>query len=285
MLTLLPFLWFACSGKSDSAVEVNSCEEGETSLLVITELSYTLPDESDLINGFDLDQYVTEEGDDEGCGHVDMTSPAGVEGIDSAWSRLAPVLDVIGASQIQDYLQAAIDAGDLLIVLEFHSLDGPLGPDLNDDCAQLTIRRANGQPFMGSDGTILSDQTFHLDPSIEASTTVSVQFENGKMYAEGVDLTLPVQLLDEYVTLILNKSAFRFEIQEDYIANGYMAGGLPVDALKDRIAEIDDIGDLSEVIPGMVESAADLFPDDSGDCTEISLGLDFVAKHAYLFQE
>ena len=155
----LPLL-LSCSGNKEETGLVDSCTTGQSSMLVITGLSYTLPDENDLIDGFDLDQYVTESGDDEGCGHEDMTSPSGEEGIDSAWSRLAPVLDAIGASQVQDYLQAAIDNGDLLITLEFTGLDGPLGSELNDDCAMLTLRRATGQPLIGNDGTILENQTF-----------------------------------------------------------------------------------------------------------------------------
>ena len=97
---LLPFI-FGCAKQKDTAEE-KSCTEGHSAVVLITELVYTLPDEEGRINGFDLDQYVTESGDDEGCGHEDMISPDGVEGIDSAFSKLAPVLDMIGASQVQD---------------------------------------------------------------------------------------------------------------------------------------------------------------------------------------
>jgi hypothetical protein len=283
MLLAIFLILSGCS--SDETEVVDPCTAGELSRIVITGLAYTLPDENDQINGFDLDKYVTEIGDDEGCGHEDMTSPNGIEGIDSAWSRLAPVLDSIGASQIQDYLQAAIDNGDLLIVMEFSGLNGPLGPDLTDECAMLTLRRGSGTPLMGNDGTILADQTFYLDTEVPSTNTVPVTFESGVMTAHGVDMTLPVQLLDEYVTLILNQSSLQFEILEDHSVHGFFAGGLPIDALKERIAEINDIGDLQEAIPAMVESAADLFPDDSDECTEISLGLDFVGKNTYFFDE
>ena len=275
--------WFGCSQQEETAT-ADSCTTGEQMTLVITSLSYTLPDEQGLIDGFDLDQYATEMGDDEGCGHEDMVSPDGEEGIDSAWSRLAPVLDSIGASQIQDYLQAAIDAGNLLIVVELTGLDGPLDSSLNDDCAMLTIRRAAGAPLMGNDGTILSDQTFHLDDSIAPTNTVSVEIVQGEVTAHGVDMLLPAQLLDEYVTLILNQTSIRFSILQDGSFDGYLAGGLPVEALTERLAEIDDIGSLREVIPGMVSSAADLYPD-GGVCTEISIGLDLTAKNSYLFDE
>ena len=54
-------------------------------------------------------------------------------------------------------------------------------------------------------------------------------------------------------------------------------------AIKDRLSQIGDIGDLSEVVPDMMETAADLFPTEAGTCSEISIGLDFVGKPAYLF--
>ncbi|MEC7984816.1 MAG: hypothetical protein VX278_06615 [Myxococcota bacterium] len=282
MLPWLTAFIFGCSKQNDTA-EANSCTEGETAVVLITELVYTLPDEEGHIKGFNLDQYITESGDDEGCGHEDMTSPSGEEGIDSAFSKLAPVLDMIGASQVQDYIRAAIETGDLLVVLELSGLDSPLNPDLNDECASLTIKRAKGTPYLGTDGTILSNQTFELNAEEPATNTVTVQFSNGEMTASGIDMTLPVQLLDEHVTLILNQTSLHLQSHSDGTFTGYFAGGLPVSALKDRLSEIGDIGDLSEVVPDMVETAADLFPTDSGTCSEISIGLDFTGKPAFLF--
>lgn len=279
---LLPLL-LSC-GKNDPE-EVYECGPGQTHRLVISTLLFTLPDESGAINGFNLDEHVTGSGEAEGCGHADMVSPDGVEGIDSAFSNLAPVLDLIGASQVEDYLQTAIDSGELLIVLEISDLDAPLSPDLTDRCATLTLSRASGEPFMGTDNTLLSDQTFHRDAETPATESVTVQIEDGVLTAEGIDLTLPVQLLDEYVTLIINQSNFTITLGEDGNATGYFAGGLPVDALEERISQIKDIGDLSEVIPDMVGSAADLYPDDSGACTELSLGLDFVSKPVFFYDE
>ncbi len=278
---LVPFI-FGCAKQNDTAA-ASSCTEGENAVILITELVYTLPDEDGRIKGFDLDQYVTESGDDEGCGHEDMISPGGVAGIDSAFSKLAPVLDMIGASQVQDYIRAAIESGELLVVLEFSGLDGPLGPDLNDECASLTIKRAKGTPYLGTDGSILSDQTFALNAEEPATNTVTVAFTDGEMRAEGIDMTLPVQLLDEHVTLIINQSSFHLQSHSSSAFTGYFAGGLPVSALKERLSQIGDIGDLSEVVPEMVETAADLFPTDAGTCSEISIGLDFTGKSAFLF--
>jgi hypothetical protein len=226
---------------------------------------------------------VTESGDDEGCGHEDMMNPNGIEGIDNAFSKLVPVLNAIGASQVEDYIRAAIESGNLLLIFEFTGLDAPLGPNLTDECASLTLRRASGTPYLGTDGTILSDQTFHLNTDEPATNTVSVQFEDGVLKAENIDMTLPVQLLDEHVTLVINQTSFHFEIKPDNTVEGYLAGGIPIEALKERISQIGDIGDLSEVIPNMMETAADLFPDESGTCNELSIGLNFAGKPAFLF--
>ena len=279
---LLLLLWGCGSTPAERALE---CGPGQTHRMVISTLAFTLPDKSGHINGFDLDGHVTASGESEGCGHADMVSPEGVEGIDSAFSGLAPVLDLIGASQVEDYLQTAIDSGELLLILEISDLDAPLRADLTDHCATLTLSRASGEPYMGTDNTLLSDQTFHHDPDAPATAPVVVQIEEGVLKAEGIDLTLPVQLLDEYVTLIINQSNFHVEFGLDGNASGYFAGGLPVDVLEDRLSQIEDIGDLSEVIPDMVGSAADLYPDDSGSCTDLSLGLDFISKPVFFYDE
>ena len=279
---LIPLLWGCGTTRPDDVIE---CGPGETHRMVVSTLAFTLPDESGYINGFDLDGHVTSSGESEGCGHADMVSPDGVEGIDSAFSNLAPVLDLIGASQVEDYLQTAIDSGELLLILEISDLDAPLSAELTDQCATLTLSRASGEPFIGTDNTLLSDQTFHQDHDAPATSPVVVQIEDGVLRAEGIDLTLPVQLLDEYVTLIINQSNFHITFDTDSNASGYFAGGLPVDVLEQRLSEIEDIGDLSEVIPEMVGSAADLYPDDSGACTDLSLGLDFVSKPVFFYDE
>jgi hypothetical protein len=279
---LLPLLW-GCGEHPQK--EVVECGPGETHRMVVSTLAFTLPDESGYINGFNLDDHVTSSGEAEGCGHADMVSSDGTEGIDSAFSNLAPVLDLIGASQVEDYLQTAIDSGELLLILEISDLDAPLSAELTDQCATLTLSRAYGDPYIGTDNTLLSDQTFHRDADAPATEPVVVTIEDGVLRAEGIDLTLPVQLLDEYVTLIINQSNFHVTFDTQNNASGYFAGGLPVDVLEDRLSQIKDIGDLSEVIPEMVGSAADLYPDDSGECTDLSLGLDFTSKPVFFYDE
>ena len=67
MLSWIFALAMGCTKQEETSS--SSCTEGERSVLLITEILYTLPNENGAINGFDLDQYVTESGDEEGCGH------------------------------------------------------------------------------------------------------------------------------------------------------------------------------------------------------------------------
>ena len=61
---------------------MTSCETGETYSWVMTSMTYTRRDADNRVWGFDLDDHVSDAGDDEGCGHADLEDPDGNGGID-----------------------------------------------------------------------------------------------------------------------------------------------------------------------------------------------------------
>lgn len=249
--------------------------------VVISQLSFTRRGSDGTAHGFDLDGVQSADGDSAGCGHADLTSPTGEAGIDSAFSGLVPVLEGLGASAVEGLVQDAVDSGELLLILELQRLD-----DWSDDaCVDLEVSRGAGTPLLGTDGVILVDQSFSLDPGVPASLATGGTLRDGTVEIRGVGITLPVQILDVFLTFDVPDSAFRFTLEEDGTVRGYFAGGVPVSEIVDQIGAITDIGDLAEVIPTLVQSAADLYPDETGVCTHLSLGFDFVGTPTFIIRD
>lgn len=249
--------------------------------VVVTELAFTRLAEDGTINGFDLDATQSTAGDPVGCGHADRTSADGTAGIDSAFATLVPVLEGLGAGAVEGLIQQAIDSGELLILIEIGHLD-----DWQDDtCADVAVHRGQGTPIIGTDGTILVDQTFGLSPEVQSTFGEGGSVDAGAFEIQGVEITLPVQILDVFLTFTMPEGAIRLALAEDGTVRGHIAGGVPVEQITTQIGGITDIGDLSSVIPPLIESAADLYPDETGACTALSLGFDVAGKPAFVFRE
>mgnify|MGYP001322758305 CR=1 FL=1 len=67
----------------------------------------------------------------DGCGRADFTSPDGVPGIDNAFARLRPALDLTEASALELIIQEAINSGGLLATVQLDGLHHPT----DDACA------------------------------------------------------------------------------------------------------------------------------------------------------
>ena len=275
-----------CGGEpaKDSAVASggDTCGQPEdTTVLVITSLNFTRETSATESEGFDLDGVVSTGSDAEGCGHADYTSSDGTPGIDNAIAALIPVLESIGAGAVESLINDAITSGELLILAELQRVDS-----VSDDaCVDLELHRGEGVPLMGTDGELQMDQTFAVDPSRPTTFTEGGTIQDGVFAIEGVTIALPVQILDEFIELELEGSAMRLVLQEDGSVAGRLAGGMSASSLGGQIGAISDIGGLQDVVPPLLEQAADLWPDENGNCTHISVGMDVTARRAFLLPE
>lgn len=261
-----------------------SCSGTRSAVFVVAAMDFTVADENGFVKGFDLDGTVSEAGDPAGCGHGDDTAPDGTPGIDASFAGLAPTLEALGAGAVSGLIQGAIEGGELLILVELSHLDGPLTPGMADDCIGFTIHRGTGAPLMGSDGRVMVDQSFGLDPELPSTATVAGRLDGGVLVADGLDITLPVQILDEHLTFDMRGVSFRGEVGADGDLVGHFAGGVPQADIAGQIGAIDDIGELQDLIPPIIAATADLFPDAEGACTELSMGFDYTGRPAFLLE-
>ena len=277
----------ACAGTPerrpvDTGTHHGECGDPESiHSVVVTQLSFTQIQPDGSIHGFDLDDTASAAGDPIGCGHADRDGTDGRTGVDSAFATLVPVLEGLGAGAVEGLIQAAIDSGELLLLIEISHLD-----DWEQDaCADVAVHRGQGTPIIGTDGTILVDQTFALSDDVPSTSAEGGWVRDGAFEIRSVEITLPVQILDVFLTFTMPEGAIHMDLAEDGTVTGYIAGGVPVEQITGQIGAITDIGDLSTVIPPLIEAAADLYPDENGDCTALSLGFDIAGKPAFVYRE
>ena len=271
--------------QKDEDGDAAACSGTRTAVVVVGTMDFTVADENGHVHGFDLDGIVSEAGDPQGCGKADDVAPDGTVGVDNAFAALAPTLESLGAGAASDLVQGAIDGGELLILAELTHLDQALGPGFSDDCIGFTLHRGSGVPLMGTDGLIMVDQTFARDDAFPSSETVLATLDDGKLLAEGFSLSLPVQILDEFLVFNMRSASFYGELDEKGDLIGYFAGGVPQKEIADQIGAIGDLGGLQDVIPPIIASTADMYPDEAGECTELSLGFDYLARPAFMVED
>ncbi len=230
--------------------------------------------------GFDLDGHVTDADDEEGCFQPDLVDPAGVEGIDSAFSAFVPVLEATEGAALEGLLQAAIDSGDMLLLFRLDGVDDPS----DDPCVNFEAVQGMGTPRLGTDGVLLSGQTFDIDPAVPVSRVEDLALVGGRVEARGIQLTIPLQFFDLPLDLTLSDAAVSFTLAADGSATGYLSGGLDVEYMVSVLEGRDDI-DIQDLAIELLRSNADLYPDEAGVCHELSVVLEFGATSAFLFDE
>lgn len=279
-LWLVNMLGCADKGTTDSA-SVDVCAGGETISWVMTSMTYTRRDDDNRVWGFDLDDHQSDVGDDEGCGHADLLDPDGVPGIDNAFSGIVPALEATEAKAVEGLIQNSINSGELLILFTLDGVD-----DLqNDDCVSVSALRAEGAPLIGTDGMILDSQSFAHSSLPPQSTVFNAQIEDGRLEARGLEMVLPINILDVELQFNIAAAALRLDIAEDGgTMAGFFGGGVPLEDILVLTKE-EDIGDITALVETLVTSMADLNPDAEGSCQELSIAFHLEGRTAFFYGE
>lgn len=267
-----------CSGADSKEGDAKACGRADEAA-VVTQLTFTRA-EDDISYGFDLDGHDTTLGDFEGCGIGDFVAPDGTGGIDNAFARLLPVLELTEAVAVEALVQDAINSGELMMMLEFDGLDDRD----DDDCVDFTLSRGEGVPFVGSHDRIDAGQTFDRDADVRASEAGQVELVDGQLRAHGLDVDLPIQVFDVMVPLVVENASIHIDLHADGTYSGYMGGGIDPDPIIEMAFENPVDQDLAESLPGLFASASDL-ADESGECRYMSATLDFEGVSAYFYDD
>jgi hypothetical protein len=258
-----------------------SCDEGAIRLGVAEELLISRA-EGGVSAGFNLDGKISSEGGGTGCGIADYEGPNGEVGVDNAIARLVPALELTEAIAAEDLILQAINSGELLVLFRLSGLE----EDSSDDsCVSLDVLRGVGEPIIGSDGYIVSGQTFDIDTSVTKASATDLILEDNVVVAHGLRLEVPLNIFDATLNAVLEDASVRVEWDEEGNIKGYFGGSLDYWSIVDMAINSNVDAALAASLPVLFGMNADLEPDSNAECTRISFTFVFEGKSAFLFED
>ena len=274
----------------DERVEFSSCQESHLSQSsvrewtgVVYELRFAREEPDGISLGHDIDGRVSDAGDAESCFRADLTSPDGVNGIDNQFSQILPLIEAVGGEAIEGLAQGVINQGRLLLMLRITALD-----DLslmNDDCVHFESFYGQGVPQIGTQGYIVTGQTFDRDHERPSTRTEGLRLDQRGLEVSGLSLELPLEVFDQSYLFELSRVSINGFFNEEGEFHGFISAALDVEAVARRVEMIDGGGMITELIPRFLRQQADLSPHAEGGCQELSMTLTFKARQSFLFPE
>lgn len=274
-----------CSGGSDSAspeldAAVCGAESAQTRHWVIDTLAFGRIDNG-VSDGFDLDSVVSEMGGSTGCGRADVVGPDGTQGIDNAFGELIPALENTEFVAAEALINDTIATGELMLVPWVADLDD----EADDDCVEMGLARAVGEPMLGTDGAFLAGQTLSLEPALAGPSVGGMTVEDHSAVGRPVTATIPVQIIDAALEFRIIDGAIRLDMHEDGHASGVMAGGIDVDEVLAVATEQGIAQEVGDILGSLLGVVADLAPGEDGECDQISIVLEYEATPVYVFDD
>ena len=128
----------------------------------------------------------------------------------------------------------------------------------------------DGQSFARSD----------LQPGIVPSISIAER----TFVASPFDYTLPVQVLDVFVSFTMQRTHLFGEIHPDGSIQGYFGGAVSLDEFR-TITELGDIGNVGTLLDSLLQQAADIDLDNDGNCDAISVVFSFESVPSYFITD
>jgi hypothetical protein len=246
--------------------------------VVIRDIRFFGEDDDGALEGFDLDNTVSEAGNTQTCGHPDSTDAAGQTGIDNQlgviWNYLIGPL--VGEAT-HALINGAINEGRLLMAVELEGVD-----DLkNDDDVSLTFFRATGDPYVGTFGYLAPSQTYMVDQEFPSTTIHNLQIVDGVLTAGPVEFQVPVDVLDEFFIVTVSAGKVRLTIHEDGSATGLLGGIIDVLTLLEEGYQTNAADEFRLVTPLFLDNT-DMMPNDESGCDGMSAAFQFSATTGFI---
>lgn len=277
----LALLALSSCGKDGGPVrgdaDLGECDgAGDEQILVARSLLFSRLEDG-VSEGFDLDG-VDSTG---GCGVDDYVDSEGAENIDNAMAALLPLLETTEAAALEPIVQDSINGGALLFMFGLSDLDS-LG---NDECVEVDVFKGTGTPMIGADGWILPNQTLDVDPDTPITLAPMASMVDGRLDVGPIDeVWLSITVLDLDATFALSNVKVRLEPQDDGTWTGMIAGGIKLTDIVDVVTLQNVSDEVFDLIGPVLELMADLEPDETGQCTQISATLIFEAVPAFVYE-
>ena len=259
--------WLLFSGCTSSDVLDSASPVGEKKEdFLIDQLSFSRID-GDISWGFDIDRKESNAGDEEGCFHQDWVDPLGNSGIDNALGALAPVLALTEAAAVESIIDEHIRNGTILLILEW---EGEV----------VRVLRGTGLPLVGTDGRMLDGQSIGYEAT--PLTTVMLEPQDNTWFGYNFEVELHFSVLSNDILFDLQDGGLRIQRENEGLW-GVLGGKIPIERLL-VIANDDQVGP-NEIFVDMIQSAADIDPDEEGNCQFFSSSFVFRAVPVFLISD
>jgi hypothetical protein len=285
-LLLTAGLLWGCSADTSEALDTASasqtCDGPDAKRLhwVIDSLYFARVTDG-VSDGFDLDGLTTEAGASDGCGRTDWTAPDGTEGIDNAFGEVIPALENTEFVAAEALINDTIKTGELMLLVSMDHVDDPM----NDDCVDVSLGRAIGEPMLGTDDSFLPGQTLTRDAEFSGATIENLAVADGTVSGRPITTTIPVQVLNAALEFEILEGAVRVDQHEDGTASGAFAGGIDI-ATVIAVANSEGIAqELKDLLSSVLYIVADLAPNADGECEQLSITFEYTATPVYLFDD
>ena len=289
-LALLLLGLLACDGGTPAAAAADAKQDVSQEvavkpitnrLFVLDTIKFARQNPKGVVVGWNLDNKVSDETDTASCGKKDFVSPDGVPGIDNQFSILVPIIESSGIAAFESLLQASVESGGVLLMVELDGLDHLS----NDDQVEVRIRAGQGQPLLGTDGKVLTGQTFHLNKRDPATVCGKGPLKAGVVDFGPFDIDLPLQIFGKEYILEMRSCHVRFRILDDQrIDAGIIGGGATLSSIA-KIAKTaaEDQGNIDDIVQALTGGMGDLARDATGTCTQMSAALTFSGVSAFFY--
>ncbi len=260
---------------------------GETGSAVVTTIGFAarngeMVDDIEVSDGLDLDGNVSDRSDVDSCRKSDFVSPDGRPGIDNQFTYLFETVEEMAEEgTVEGIIQGSINGGRLLLMIEVTKVDDWT----NDDSVSVRVFNGVGTPNLASDGYIVPDQTFDIDPDSPINEGRG-RIVDGVLETDPFEVELPMAFFNVFFDLRLVGAQIRANIGPDGVTDGVMGGAVTIDqileiaAMADEMQEVQYGGLLMGVLPGMADMERV-----EGRCTALSANLYFESRRAFLYPE
>jgi len=255
-------------------------KESVQSFLITT--LYHLYAEDGISPGFDLDNHISDGTSAEGCYQADFMDPEGEPGIDNAYGSLLPYFEASELEAGENLLEDGFSNEIMPILLRISDIQD----EANDDHVEVQAMMVSGPFLYGADGELLDGQTLDAFPEslvhtqegrIEEGVLIATDFP----FINSMFFSFVIEVEEDRYFLRQRKGrsgALRTNFARDELSEGVLASSTPVELM---YSAYDDTSSV-ELLDDHVNRAADMFPDEYGNCQEISSVFGFQSIPAHL---
>ena len=255
---------------------------GEGAQYVLDELLLLPVDASGVAAGFDLDGEASSADSLKGCGFADVRNRFGESGVDNQFAKILKILPTQVGDTLPAALATAISAGGLTLLLEEV---GPGAIGQGSPPRAMVVRKGTGQPLLGTDGKLLSSQSFGL----EADPILGI-FDGLVQHGEGVvggPTRLKFRMLFISTPLAFEFRHARIRIEPD--GQGGIRGEIGgIVTMEEVLTLTNYLGGCDQPLRNQLRELAPLLADarlePGGPCKGLSMGFTIHGVPAYLFE-